>query len=61
MKIKFNVENDIHIKRFTFFLKNKNWGPDGCPFELEDPFTSVPSMIYDKIARHYCDRYFDIV
>ena len=49
----FNVNNSADCSVFAKFLKNGAWGKDGCPFEIEDPWLSIPDMIKDKLARKY--------
>ena len=48
---KFNVENSKDLEIFSNFLKNSAWGPNGCPFQIEDDWISIPDMIKDKIVR----------
>lgn len=50
--VNFDPNNFNHIKSFEHFLFNNNW-KNGCPFELEQPYLDVPSMIKDKIAKHF--------
>jgi hypothetical protein len=50
--VKFEPRNSEHLAIFNHFLTKNNW-KEGCPFELEQPYLDVPSMIRDKIARHY--------
>jgi len=40
------------------FFKEMAWG-NPCPFFLEYPYESVPSMIKDKIVYHALDIPFD--
>lgn len=49
----FSVHNAEDMKIFRSFLVANTWGPSGCPFNVEDPYVSIPDMIKDKIARHY--------
>lgn len=46
----FNVNNTDDLKAYKQFLKTKSWGKNGCPFELEWPWLSIPDMISHKIA-----------
>lgn len=50
---KFDVSNSADCAVFAKFLKNGAWGKDGCPFEIEDPWISIPDMIKDKLARKH--------
>jgi hypothetical protein len=52
-KRKFNVNDSNDCKAFEKFLKNSAWGKDGCPFEIEEPWVSIPDMIKDKLARKH--------
>ena len=38
------------LQEFTAFLETNRWGHNGCPFELEWPWLSVPDMIAHKVA-----------
>lgn len=49
----FNVNDQADCSAFAKFLKNGTWGKEGCPFEIEDPWLSIPDMIKDKIARKH--------
>lgn len=50
--VKFDPNNVEHVKAFQYFITKNNW-KEGCPFELEQPYLDVPTMIKDKITRHY--------
>lgn len=52
-RIQFDVNNSDHCDVFAKFLKRGAWGKDGCPFEIEDPWVSIPDMIKDKLARKH--------
>ena len=54
-KIKFNVSNPEHLKIYNKFLKTKRW-QEGCPFDLEWPYTNIPVMIERKIIDFYLDE-----
>lgn len=49
----FDVESDKDIKVFTNFLKKNAWGKECCPFELEEPYLTVPDMIKDKLIHKF--------
>ena len=49
----FDVNNQADCTAFAKFLKTGAWGKDGCPFEIEDPWLSIPDMIKDKLARKH--------
>jgi hypothetical protein len=46
-----NCKKDLAV--FSEYLKKDSWGKEGCPFEVEHPWRSIPDMIKDKIARKY--------
>ena len=48
----FNPNNLEDLKVYKYYLKHNNWGKNGCPFELEWPWISLPYMIEHKIAEH---------
>ena len=48
----FDPKNPEDLKVYKHFLKNSNWGKNGCPFELEWPWLSIPYMISHKITQH---------
>jgi len=47
----FDVNNKEDLLAYKSFLDNHSWGSNGCPFELEWPWLSIPDMISHKIAR----------
>lgn len=47
----FDVNSKKDIEIFRGFLTNNAWGGACCPFELEEPFLSIPEMIKDKMVR----------
>lgn len=49
-KRQFNVNNKEDLKTYKQFLVNRRWGRNGCPFELEWPWLSIPDMLNYKIA-----------
>jgi hypothetical protein len=46
----FNADDQKDINSFKSFLKNNAWGTDGCPFNLEEPYLTIPDMIKDKLV-----------
>jgi len=46
----FDVANKEDLKLYKHFIEHKSWGRNGCPFELEWPWLSIPDMISHKIA-----------
>lgn len=49
----FDAKNKQHVEVYKQFLVNSKWGVEGCPFELEEPFISIPGMIQDKLVKHF--------
>lgn len=49
----FDVNDKNDLEKFAGYLKNSAWGPGGCPFQIEDPWNSIPDMIKDKITRKH--------
>lgn len=49
----FDVNSKQDIEVFKRYFETGSWGPEGCPFELEDPFTNVPDMCKDKIVSKF--------
>lgn len=47
----FDVTNKKDVAVFRDFLKSNSWGAKCCPFEIEEPFLTVPDMIKDKLVR----------
>lgn len=45
----FDVNSKKDIAMFSYYVKNKAWGRDGCPFTLEFPYLTVPDMIKEKL------------
>ena len=48
----FDVNNKEDLKMYRNFITTGGWGINGCPFELEWPFISVPDMLAHKISEH---------
>ena len=50
-KRNFNVSDKKDLAVYKKFLVKGGWGAEGCPFALEHPFISIPTMIQDKIVK----------
>lgn len=50
---KFDINNALHLQYVRDFITNNKWGPNGCPFELERPWLSVPTMISDRLVAKF--------
>ena len=48
----FDPSNAADCQRLADFLKNMKWGHDGCPFEPEDHWQDIPTMLVYKYSRH---------
>jgi hypothetical protein len=48
----FDVNNKEDLKMYRNFITTGGWGINGCPFELEWPFISVPDMLAHKISEY---------
>ena len=49
----FNVNSKEDLEAFSKYFTSGKWGPDGCPFILEEPFTNVPYMCKFKIVSKF--------
>ena len=52
-KRNFDVNNKKDVALYKTFVIHGRWGNDGCPFNLEYPYLSVPDMIKDKLIHKY--------
>lgn len=50
-KRQFDATNKKDLQVYKHFLDTRSWGSNGCPFELEWPWLSIPNMINHKIAK----------
>lgn len=51
-RVNFDPSNKKHTELFRNFLVDHKW-ENGCPFELEWPYLSIPDMIKDRIINYY--------
>ena len=49
-KREFNPNSKEDLRVFKTWIETRSWGNEGCPFEIEWPWNSVPDMIQYKIA-----------
>ena len=49
-KRKFDPNNREDLLAYKKFISAGGWGKNGCPFKLEQGFTSIPQMLTVKIA-----------
>jgi hypothetical protein len=55
-RVHFDPSNNLHVEDYAMFLKNSNW-KDGCKYLLEQPFQDIPTMINNKLIRHFLSPY----
>lgn len=55
-RIHFDPSNKDHVQDYANFLKNANW-KEGCKYLLEQPYQDIPSMINNKLIRHFLNPY----
>ena len=48
----FDVANKQDLAIYKHYIREHSWGDEGCPFELEWPWLSIPDMIAHKISAH---------
>ena len=46
----FDATSKEDLVAYKEYLTTRSWGHNGCPFELEWPWLSVPDMIAHKVA-----------
>ncbi len=46
-RVPFDPMNKEHLAEFKFFRENARWKTT-CPFLLEEPYLSIPSMCEDR-------------
>ena len=51
-RVNFDPANKQHRLDYARFLKYNNW-KNGCRYLLEEPYMDIPTMIHDKLVRHY--------
>ena len=49
----FDPSNKEDIKIVKIFIGQHKWGEFPCPFHLEWPYADIPSMLKDKLAKHF--------
>lgn len=49
----FDVNDKQDIAQYRQFLVKSAWGPTGCPFDIEFPYTAIPDMIKDKLVKKF--------
>lgn len=52
----FDVTNKQDLTMYKHYIKEHSWGKNGCPFELEWPWLSIPDMIAHKISEHAVEK-----
>jgi len=56
-KRKFDPNLREDLLAYKKFINNGGWGKTGCPFKLEQGFTSIPQMLTVKIANWAVKQY----
>lgn len=49
----FDVNSQVDLEEYRYFLEQGRWKNSVCPFEVEWPHISIPNMINEKITKHY--------
>jgi hypothetical protein len=52
----FNVKSKEDLTVYKYYITERSWGNNGCPFELEWPWLSIPDMIAHKISEHAVEK-----
>lgn len=55
-RVHFDPSNEDHVQDYANFLKHANW-KEGCKYLLEQPFQDIPTMINNKLIRHFLKPY----
>lgn len=45
----FDINDKNDVQCFKKYYTSGAWGPTGCPFEVEEPWVSIPDMIKHKL------------
>lgn len=49
----FDINSKADVECFKKYYKNNAWGPECCPFQIEEGWESIPDMIKDKMVRSF--------
>ncbi len=52
-RVRFDIANRQHLAMARAFFETNTWGADGCPFQEQFPFQSVPDMIKTQIVHKF--------
>lgn len=52
----FDVTDKKDLAIYKYYIQKHSWGDNGCPFELEWPWLSIPDMISHKISAHVVSK-----
>lgn len=55
-RVHFDPSNTDHVKDYANFIKYSGW-KDGCKYLLEQPYQDIPSMINNKLIKHFLKPY----
>jgi len=56
--VEFDSSNKEHRLAYHNFLKYNTWSKSKFRFILEDTYIDIPTMISDRLLRHYLKREF---
>lgn len=56
--VQFNADDKNHRQVYRDFVVNNTWSGSPFRFILEDTYINIPTMINDKLLRHYLDKEF---
>ena len=51
----FDPTNIVHRQCYHSFITHRTWSKSKFRFILEDTYIDIPSMINDKLIKHYLD------
>lgn len=55
-RVEFDPSNKEHLKDYAHFLETSNW-KNGCRYLLEQPYCDIPTMINNKLVRHWVKNF----
>lgn len=57
-RIHFDPANKKHVQDYANFIKHSGW-KNGCQYLLEQPYQDIPSMINNKLIKHFLKPFID--
>ena len=52
----FDPRNKQDLLEYKHFITKGNWKNGTCPFQLQWPYLSIPTMLHEVVARHYVTK-----